>query len=173
MLAYQVRRFRVIQKVKARMPASNNQANCLKNPILIKTVEKASRAGIVIDLFVGSAFTASIEVAIQGRGTVIDGVPVPEPALGMILTLLPAICLGGHKQKVVDVVVALQGAFRPSYDTGRTFSQVVAKQGLFLVAGLEIFIIATVHVMRARLFALICIAYKSLDVHSVFPKKHT
>ena len=65
----------------------------------------------------------------------------------MILTFLAAIGLGGNKEEMVDVIVPFQGTFGPSDDPGGALFQVVAKQGLFGISGLEILEIATINVV--------------------------
>ena len=98
-------------------------------------------------LFICTTLTTSVQVTVQRGRAVIDGVPVPKPAFGMILTFLAAIGLGGNKEEMVDVIVPFQGAFGSSDDPGGALFQVVAKQGLFGISGLEIFEIATIHVV--------------------------
>lgn len=90
----------------------------------------------------------------------------------MILAFLSAISLSRHEQKVINVVVAFQGAFRPSDDSRRALFEVIAKQRLLLIRGLEILEISTIHIVRARIFTLICIAHKSLDVDGILSEKH-
>ena len=55
--------------------------------------------------------------------------------------------MGGNKEEMVDLIVPFQGAFGSSDDPGGALFQVVAKQGLFGISGLEIFEIATIHVV--------------------------
>ena len=101
----------------------------------------------VPNLFICATLTTSVQVTVQRGRAVIDGVPVPKPAFGMILTFLAAIGLSGNKEEMIDVVVPFQGAFGSSDDPGGALFQVVAKQRLFGISGLEIFEIATVHVV--------------------------
>ena len=101
----------------------------------------------VPNLFICATLTTSVQVTVQRGRAVIDGVPVPKPAFGMILTFLAAIGLGGNKEEMVDVIVPFQGAFGSSDDPGGALFQVVAEQRLFGISGLEIFEIATIHVV--------------------------
>ena len=81
----------------------------------------------VPNLFICATLTTSVQVTVQRGRAVIDGVPVPKPAFGMILTFLAAIGLSGNKEEMVDVVVPFQGAFGSSDDPGGALFQVVTK----------------------------------------------
>ena len=122
-------------------------------------------------MFIGSAFATSVEVAIKRGRTVVDWIPVPKSAFGVLLAFLTTVSLSGDKEEMVDVVVSFQRTFRPSDDPRRAFSQMVAKQRLLFVVGLKVLVIPAVDVLRARIFAFVAISNKSLNVDGVLPEK--
>ena len=65
----------------------------------------------------------------------------------MVLALLTTICLGWNEKKVIDVVIPLQRTFSSSDNPGGAFFQVVAKERLLIITGLEVLEISTVNVV--------------------------
>ena len=70
----------------------------------IKSPKASSR-----DLFIGTPFATSIEVAIHGGRAVVDGVPIPKPALGVLLAFLFAFSLGIDEKEMIykEILVEL------------------------------------------------------------------
>ena len=123
------------------------------------------------NLFVGATFATSVQKAIQRCRTVINRVPIPKSAFGVILTFLTTICLCWDKKKMVYIVISFQWTFGSSDHPRGTLFQVVTKQRLFVIIGFNILVITTINIIRTRFFTFVCITNKCFHIHTIFPGK--